>query len=162
MTSFDFNVADYGSDENKSYDVLPDGKYDVIVLEAKEKMTKKGDRAIELTFQVLDGQYKERLLWETLNLWNSSDQARTIARDRLASICKACNAPAATSTDVLLGRRMQISVGRRMNEFRGKEENHIKAFNSKPFHQHAAPTQTTAPQPQQIPRYPADANAKPW
>lgn len=156
MTSFDFNVSDYGSDENKSYDVLPDGKYDVIVLEAKEKMTKKGDRAIELTFQVLDGQYKERLLWETLNLWNSSDQARTIARDRLSSICKACNAPAATSTDVLLGRRMQISVGRRMNEFRGKEENHIKAFNAKPGQQ------ATAPQPQQIPRYPADANAKPW
>lgn len=156
MTSFDFNVADYGSDENNSYDVLPDGKYDVIVLEAKEKTTKKGDRAIELTFQVLDGQYKERLLWETLNLWNSSDQARTIARDRLSSICKACNAPAATSTDVLLGRRMQISVGRRMNEFRGKEENHIKAFNAKPGQQ------ATAPQPQQIPRYPADANAKPW
>lgn len=156
MTSFDFNVADYGSDENKSYGVLPDGKYDVIVLEAKEKMTKKGDRAIELTFQVLDGQYKERLLWETLNLWNLSDQARTIARDRLSSICKACNAPAATSTDVLLGRRMQISVGRRMNEFRGKEENYIKAFNSKPGQQ------ATAPQPQQVPRYPADANAKPW
>jgi hypothetical protein len=156
MTSFDFNVADYGSDDNRSYDVLPEGKYDVIVLEAKEKTTKKGDRAIEITFQVLEGQYKERLLWETLNLWNSSDQARTIARDRLSSICKACNAPAATSTDVLLGRRMQVSVGRRMNDFRGKEENHIKAFNAKPGQQ------ATAPQPQQVPRYPADANAKPW
>jgi hypothetical protein len=156
MTSFDFNVADYGSDDNRSYDVLPEGKYDVIVLEAKEKTTKKGDRAIEITFQVLEGQYRERLLWETLNLWNSSDQARTIARDRLSSICKACNAPAATSTDVLLGRRMQVSVGRRMNDFRGKEENHIKAFNAKPGQQ------ATAPQPQQIPRYPADANAKPW
>ena len=158
MTSFDFNVADYGSDENKSYDVLPDGKYDVIVLEAKEKTTTKGDRAIELTFQVLDGQYKERLLWETLNLWNSSDEARKIARERLFSICKACNAPTATSADVLLGRRMQISVGRRMNDFRGKEENHIKAFNAKPGQQATAPQ----PQPQQIPRYPADANAKPW
>jgi hypothetical protein len=158
MTSFDFNVADYGSDDNRSYDVLPEGKYDVIVLEAKEKTTKKGDRAIEITFQVLEGQYKERLLWETLNLWNSSDQARTIARDRLASICKACNAPAATSTDVLLGRRMQVSVGRRMNDFRGKEENHIKAFTAKPLHQHATPTQSAAV----VPRYPADANAKPW
>jgi hypothetical protein len=160
MTSFDFNVADYGSDDNRSYDVLPEGKYDVIVLEAKEKTTKKGDRAIEITFQVLEGQYKERLLWETLNLWNSSDQARTIARDRLSSICKACNAPAATSTDVLLGRRMQVSVGRRMNDFRGKEENHIKAFTAKPLHQHATPAHTAASQ--QIPRYPADANAKPW
>jgi hypothetical protein len=158
MTSFDFNVADYGSDDNRSYDVLPEGKYDVIVLEAKEKTTKKGDRAIEITFQVLEGQYKERLLWETLNLWNSSDQARTIARDRLASICKACNAPAATSTDVLLGRRMQVSVGRRMNDFRGKEENHIKAFTAKPLHQHATPAQSAAV----VPRYPADANAKPW
>jgi hypothetical protein len=158
MTSFDFNVADYGSDDNRSYDVLPEGKYDVIVLEAKEKTTKKGDRAIEITFQVLEGQYKERLLWETLNLWNSSDQARTIARDRLSSICKACNAPAATSTDVLLGRRMQVSVGRRMNDFRGKEENHIKAFTAKALHQHATPAQSAAV----VPRYPADANAKPW
>jgi hypothetical protein len=158
MTSFDFNVADYGSDDNRSYDVLPEGKYDVIVLEAKEKTTKKGDRAIEITFQVLEGQYRERLLWETLNLWNSSDQARTIARDRLSSICKACNAPAATSTDVLLGRRMQVSVGRRMNDFRGKEENHIKAFTAKPLHQHATPAQSAAV----VPRYPADANAKPW
>jgi hypothetical protein len=160
MTSFDFNVADYGSDENRSYDVLPDGKYDVIVLEAKEKTTKKGDRAIEMTFQVLEGQYMDRLLWETLNLWNSSDQARTIARDRLSSICKACNAPSATSTDVLLGRRMQVSVGRRMNDFRGKEENHIKSFTAKPLHQHATPAQSASQQ--QVPRYPADANAKPW
>jgi len=158
MTSFDFNVADYGSDESRSYDVLPEGKYDVIVLEAKEKTTKKGDRAIEITFQVLEGQYKERLLWETLNLWNSSDQARTIARDRLSSICKACNAPAATSTDAILGRRMQVSVGRRMNDFRGKEENHIKSFTAKPLHQHATPAQSAAV----VPRYPADANAKPW
>jgi hypothetical protein len=160
MTSFDFNVADYGSDDNRSYDVLPDGKYDVIVLEAKEKTTKKGDRAIEMTFQVIDGQYKERLLWETLNLWNSSDQARTIARDRLSSICKACNAPSATSTDVLLGRRMQVSVGTRRNEFRGKDENHIKSFTAKPLHQHATPAQSASQQ--QVPRYPADANAKPW
>jgi len=160
MTSFDFNVADYGSDENRLYDVLPDGKYDVIVLEAKEKTTKKGDRAIEMTFQVIDGQYKERLLWETLNLWNSSDQARTIARDRLSSICKACNAPSATSTDVLLGRRMQVSVGTRRNEFRGKDENHIKSFTAKPLHQHATPAQSASQQ--QVPRYPADANAKPW
>jgi len=160
MTSFDFNVADYGSDDNRSYDVLPEGKYDVIVLEAKEKTTKKGDRAIEMTFEVVEGQYRDRLLWETLNLWNSSDQARTIARDRLSSICKACNAPAATSTDVLLGRRMQVSVGRRMNDFRGKEENHIKSFAAKPLHQHATPPQSAVAQ--QIPRYPADANAKPW
>jgi hypothetical protein len=45
-----------------------------------------------------------------------------------------------------------------MNDFRGKEENHIKAFTAKPLHQHATPAQSAAV----VPRYPADANAKPW
>jgi hypothetical protein len=127
MTAFDFNVSDYGSEE-KSYDLLPDGKYDVIVADAKEKLTKKGDRAIEISFQVVSGQFQNRLIWETLNVWNSSDTARNIARDRLSQICKACGVPSANSSDAILGKKLTLNVGHRHNDYKGADENQIKSF----------------------------------
>lgn len=152
MPVFDFNVSDYGSDD-KSYDLLPDGKYEVIVLDAKEKLTKKGDRAIEISFQVLSGQYQNRLIWETLNIWNSSETARNIARDRLSQICKACMVPAAGSSDAILGKRLTINLGHRRNEFKGVDENQIKSFSQSASASHQ--------QPQQQFSQPADAR-KPW
>ena len=53
------------------FDPIPAGKYLAIITESEMKPTKAGTgQYLQLTFQVLEGQYKGRLVWARLNLDN--------------------------------------------------------------------------------------------
>lgn len=72
------------------YEALPAGKYAAEITNSRMKPTRRGDgHYLELTFRVLEGQYKGRLLWSRLNLDNPSPQAVEIARGELSAICGA-------------------------------------------------------------------------
>lgn len=76
--------------ENEEYQELPDGDYPCIVIESEIKETQAGDGSfLKLTLQVFDGDYKGRLIWENLNLYNKNDTTVKIAEQTLKSICKA-------------------------------------------------------------------------
>ena len=64
-----------------SFDPIPAGKYLAAITESEMKPTKKGSGSfLQLTFTVLDGEYKGRLLWCRLNLNNPNATAVKIAR----------------------------------------------------------------------------------
>lgn len=72
------------------FEPIPAGKYLAIISDSEMKSTKNGSGSfLELTFQVIDGPYKNRLLWSRLNLENQNKQAVEIARGQLSSICRA-------------------------------------------------------------------------
>ena len=78
------------SQEARNFDPLPDGQYEVIISRSEMRDTKAGDgEMLVLTFEVIEGDYEGRLLWENINLVNKSDVAERIGRSQLASICKA-------------------------------------------------------------------------
>lgn len=69
---------------------LPTGEYPVIITDSEMKPTKRGDgQYLELTFQVIDGPSKGRLVWARLNLENPSPKAVEIAQRDLSAICAA-------------------------------------------------------------------------
>jgi len=69
---------------------VPAGKYVAAVTESEMKPTKAGTgEYLQLTFQVLDGPHKNRLLWSRLNLNNPNPTAVEIARGELSAICRA-------------------------------------------------------------------------
>jgi hypothetical protein len=69
---------------------IPAGKYVAIIIKSELKTTKKGDgNYLELNFQIIDGQYKNRQLWGRLNLRNPNSQTVEIAQQQLSSICHA-------------------------------------------------------------------------
>ena len=86
LNGFDANNVDPASD----FEPIPAGKYLVTITNTEMKQTKSGTgHYLELTFQVLDGQYKGRLLWSRLNLDNPNAQAVQIAQGELSAICRA-------------------------------------------------------------------------
>ena len=51
-----------------SYDVLPKGKYLAMAIASELKATKTGTgEYLQITFEVLDGQFKSRKIFERLN-----------------------------------------------------------------------------------------------
>ncbi len=96
---------------NTDYEPIPAGKYLAVITASEIKPTKSGNGSfLELTFQVLDGQYKGRLLWARLNLDNPNRQAVEISRGQLSAICRAVGVMKPNDSCELHGIPMVITV----------------------------------------------------
>lgn len=77
-------------DPNVSFDPVPEGKYLVAITESEMKPTKNGKGSyLQLTFTILEGDFRGRMLWARLNLNNPNATAVKIAKSELSSICHA-------------------------------------------------------------------------
>jgi hypothetical protein len=75
---------------SESFDPIPAGEYLCVITASDEKPTKAGNGSyLELEFEVIDGPYKGRKLWDRLNLANPNELAVKIARATLSAICRA-------------------------------------------------------------------------
>ena len=83
LTGFNADNVEPMSD----FDPIPAGKYTAIITGSEMKDTKSGNGSyLELTFQVIEGEYKNRLLWARLNVDNPNELTVKIARAQLAAI----------------------------------------------------------------------------
>jgi len=73
-----------------SFEPLPVGEYIVVISssEMKDASTGRG-QYLQLVYDVIEGDYKGRKLFDRLNLVNESTQAQEIAQRALSSICRA-------------------------------------------------------------------------
>lgn len=84
-----------GFDANKvepatPFEAIPAGKYVAMVTSSEMKPNKAGTgRFLELCFTIIEGEYKNRLLWGRLNLENPNQLATKIAQAELSAICRA-------------------------------------------------------------------------
>jgi len=73
-----------------AFEALPAGKYVAAITESEMKPTKNGSGSyLQLTFTILEGECRNRVLWARLNLNNSNATAVKIARGELSAICHA-------------------------------------------------------------------------
>ena len=86
LNGFDANQVE----PTTEFDAIPAGKYLAVITESEVKANKAGTGSfLKLTFQIIEGEYKNRLLWARLNLDNPNDTAVKIARAELSAICRA-------------------------------------------------------------------------
>lgn len=141
---FDFVPGDV--EEMRDFEPLPAGKYLAIVSKSEMKDTKAGDgKYLALTFQVVDGQFKNRLVWHNLNLVNQSEVAVNIARSELKAMCDALGITALRDSNELHDKPMVISL--KVGQFNGNPNNEVKKFErcaAAPLH---VPQSTPAVQP---------------
>jgi hypothetical protein len=72
------------------FEVLPPGKYLAHIIESEMIPTRMGDgQYLKLTFEVLEGPYQGRKIWDQLNLVNANQQTVEIAQRMLSAICHA-------------------------------------------------------------------------
>lgn len=86
LDNFDARTVDPEDD----FAPIPAGTYLAIISASEMKQTKAGTGSyLQLTFQIIEGEYKGRNLWTRLNLDNPNQTAVRIARRQLSEICHA-------------------------------------------------------------------------
>ena len=134
-----------------SFDPLPAGKYLAAVTESEMKPTKSGNGSyLQLTFTILDGEYKNRVLWARLNLNNPNATAVKIARSELSAICHAVGVLQPKDSVQLHNLPLVITVKLKKREDTGSLTNEVKGYAKK---------EAAAGQPQQAP---VSDSTPPW
>ena len=85
----EFNAADVPEDD-RSFDPIPAGDYQMQVIESDKKPNKNGTgEIITLTLEVIDGPHANRRIWDRLNYRHENPEAQRIAHQSLAELCRA-------------------------------------------------------------------------
>ena len=88
MATLNFNAGEV--EPNAGFDPIPADKYVAMMTGSQMKPTKNGDGSyLELEFTVLEGQYKDRKLWDRLCLNHPNPETVKIARGTLSALCRA-------------------------------------------------------------------------
>jgi len=114
------------------FDPIPPGKYLAVITESEMKPTKSGvGQYLQLTFQVIEGEFKGRLLWARLNLDNPNALTVKIARAELSAICRAVGVMAPKDSVELHNLPLVITVGQKKRDDNGEFTNVIKGYAKK-------------------------------
>jgi hypothetical protein len=117
---------------NTDFEPIPAGKYLAVITGSELKPTKNGSgHYLELTFQVIEGQYKNRLLWSRLNLDNPNELTVQIAKGELSAICRAVGVMQPKDFLELHNLPLVISVKCKNREDNGEVTNEIKGYAKK-------------------------------
>ena len=116
-------------DPNVGFDPIPAGKYLAVITDSVMKATKAGTgEYLELTFEVIDGPYKGRKLWDRLTLNHPNDLTVQIARGMLSAICRAVGVMKPKDSLELHNLPLVVSVSMKNREDTGEPTNVIKGY----------------------------------
>ena len=125
------------------------------------KDTKKGDgKYLLLTYEVIEGDFKGRKIFETLNLVNSNQTAVEIAQRALSAVCRATGVLHPKDSSELHGKPLVISVGIRAGSNGFEDKNVIKGYSRVDGKELKDVTDANAPVKGAA--APAPAKLKPW
>jgi len=134
-----------------SFDPVPAGKYLAAVTESEMKATKSGNGSyLQLTFTIVEGEYKNRVLWARLNLNNPNATAVKIAQGELSAICRAVGVMQPKDSAELHNLPLILTVKVKKRSDTDELTNEIKGYEAKA---------AAAGQPQQAP---ATDSTPPW
>ena len=114
---------------NVGFDPIPAGKYLAVITASEMKPTKAGTgEYLELEFEVIEGPYKGRKLWDRLTLKHPNNLTVQIAKGTLSSICRAVGVMKPNDSVELHNLPMTLSVGCKKREDNGELTNVIKSY----------------------------------
>jgi len=122
-----FNANDVEPTTN--FEPIPAGKYLAAITESEMKPTKSGTGSyLQLTFTILEGEYKNRVLWARLNLNNPNATAVKIAYSELSAICRAIGVMQPRDSVELHNLPLVITVKVKKREDTGELTNEVKGY----------------------------------
>jgi hypothetical protein len=128
LSGFDANNVEPAD----NFDPIPAGKYIAIITNSQMKPTKNGDGSLlELQFQIIEGEYKGRLVWSRLCLENKNEITVKIAKSQLADICRAVGVMTPADSVQLHNLPLQISVKVKKRNDSDETTNEIKAYSKR-------------------------------
>lgn len=128
LSGFDANQVEPTGD----FEPIPAGKYLAVITDSEMKANKAGTGSLlQMTFQVTEGDYKNRLLWARLNLDHPNAVAVQIARADLSAICRAVGVLAPSDSVELHNLPLVINVRCKKRSDTGEITNEIKGYSKK-------------------------------
>ncbi len=128
LKGFDANAVEPASE----FDPVPAGKYVAVITESEVKANKAGNGSyLQLTFQIVEGEFKNRFLWARLNLDNPNATAVKIARAELSAICRAVGVLAPNDSTDLHDLPLIIHVKCKKRPDTGEIANEVKGYSPK-------------------------------
>lgn len=114
-----------------TYEPLPDGEYELKVIEASSVLTQTGKPMFKVTTEVQTGAFAKRRVWDNLVVSKDSDKALGIFFGKMAALGLPkeyfLNSPTNEQiASALIGRAFRGQLGRR--EYAGKISNEIKRY----------------------------------
>jgi hypothetical protein len=110
--AFSFNSRGIEPAKPREGGLIPQGWYRAWVIGHEMKKNKAGTgQYLELTWEIVEGPYEKRRLWERYNIDNPSEIAVKIAKEQLSAICNATGVLEFTHPGELHGEVCAIKVG---------------------------------------------------
>lgn len=125
LHGFDANQVEPTGD----FEAIPAGKYLAVITDSEMKPNKAGTGSLlQLTFQIIEGDFESRLLWTRLNLDHPNATAVQIARADLSAICRAVGVLAPKDSVELHNLPLMINVRCKKRQDTGDVVNEIKGY----------------------------------
>lgn len=124
-----FGSFNAGEVEYKSqYDLLPAGSYTAVVASGEKKTSQKGSEYLSLCFEVIEGEYTNRKLFNNYNVYHTDPKVKQIAINEMAGLCQAINIMTPQNIEELCNKPLIIEVGTRTDKQTNETRNVIKKY----------------------------------
>ncbi len=158
LQDYSFNAEEV-EPSTSSFDPIPAGWYPAIISSSEMKPTKDGyGEYLALTFQIIEGECENRLIFARLNLKNANEKAVAIARQDLAAICRSTGIMQPKDSQEFHDIPLMVKVKIRPAKDGYEASNDICGYKS----YGDAPVATTPKPAQKTPTPPPSAPKKPW
>lgn len=138
-----------------AFDPLPAGKYVAAITNSQVKPTKNGDGSyLELEFEVLEGDFRGRKVWDRLCINHPNATTVKIARGNLSAICRAVGVMQPRDSVDLHNLPLVITVKCKKRQDTGDITNEVKGY--------AAKSTSVAASQGQTQQEPVTSNTPPW
>ena len=152
-------------DPSVAYEAIPADKYLVEITASETKPTKNGSGTLlQLEYTVIEGEYKNRKVWDRLCIKHANQQTVKIALANLSAICHAVGVMKPQDSTELHHIPLVITVKCKSDD-NGEIRNEVKAYakHESPLKQQTT-QQATQPESQAetFPQAPSDDPTPPW
>jgi len=128
MNGFDANEVDPA----EVFNPIPTGEYPAAIVESEMKPVKSGNgNYMKLTFQIIEGEFKGRKLWDQLCLQHTNAVTVEIAQRKLSAICHAVGVMKPRDSVELHNLPLMVKVACKKREDTGEIGNEIKGYKRK-------------------------------
>lgn len=126
----DVNLDDVDLSERGGFTPIPAGEYMVQITEGSVVRKDNGDAMMKLCFEVMDGEFENRKLFENLNIRHSNPTAQKIALETLTELWRDAmggsgNPP---NVEVMTFKPVRAKVAVEKRKDTGEMQNRIKRF----------------------------------
>lgn len=162
MASITFDATQV--EPSKTFDVLPAGKYLVMITDSDVRPTRAGNgTVVKLTLDILDGQHKGRKIFDNINLQNANPEAQRIGQQQFSALCHAVGVLRPQDTADLHNKPVVVTISVDPAKDGYEARNRVKGYDAAGGGTFTAPAQHAAAPAYQAPAAAAPAaNAAPW